>query len=150
MASKTKYWILVEHRTQVEAAAAGGFIKLIQSKNTSLKKLNMCDWVICYSPKADVSCPKPLRMFTAIAQVTADLSDEESQKFQANYLICREASIEPLLHKLSFIRDPERWGYVFRSNLFEIAKEDFQTISRSMKSPKAPRTTAALPLNSTF
>lgn len=37
-----------------------------------------------------------------------------------------------MLGELSFIRDPSRWGMVFRRGLFEIPRADFEMITARM------------------
>lgn len=44
-----------------------------------------------------------------------------------------EAPIRPLIDRLSFIRNKERWGQAFRSGHFEIHREDFELIASAMK-----------------
>ena len=46
---------------------------------------------------------------------------------------CVETPIRPLIDELSFIKNKQRWGYVFRFGLFEIPQEDFELIQRAMK-----------------
>ena len=48
------------------------------------------------------------------------------------FVECSEAPIAPLLEELGFIKDRQRWGYVFRLGLFEIPCSDFELISRAM------------------
>ena len=38
----------------------------------------------------------------------------------------------PLLPQLTFITDPQRWGYVFRFGLLSIPEADFIRIMRAM------------------
>ena len=44
----------------------------------------------------------------------------------------RPAPIRPLLPQLTFITDPQRWGYVFRFGLLSIPEADFIRIMRAM------------------
>jgi hypothetical protein len=48
------------------------------------------------------------------------------------YRRCKAAPIAPLIPKLSFIKDPRRWGLPFRRGHVEIAKRDWQLIARAM------------------
>jgi hypothetical protein len=48
------------------------------------------------------------------------------------YLPCRAAPIAPLVGRLSFIRDKQRWGYPFRGGLLEISADDFAIIAAAM------------------
>jgi hypothetical protein len=38
-----------------------------------------------------------------------------------------------LLEKLSFIKDPKRWGYPFRTGQFEITATDFGLIAQAIQ-----------------
>jgi predicted RNA-binding protein len=48
-------------------------------------------------------------------------------------LKCSPLPIHPLIEKLSFIRDPEHWGYLFRTGHIEISEEDFRLIAKDME-----------------
>jgi hypothetical protein len=48
------------------------------------------------------------------------------------FLSVQEIAIEPLLDKLTFIKNKERWGFPFRRGLFEISSEDFSAIATAM------------------
>ncbi len=50
------------------------------------------------------------------------------------FVECVETPIRPLIDGLSFIKDKQRWGYVFRLGLFEIPHRDFELIKRAMDS----------------
>ena len=43
-----------------------------------------------------------------------------------------DVSIRPLVERLSFIRDPKRWGYAFRFGHLEMSREDFELIASQM------------------
>ena len=45
----------------------------------------------------------------------------------------RPAPIRPLLPQLTFITDPQRWGYVFRFGLLSVPAADFVRITRAMQ-----------------
>lgn len=44
-----------------------------------------------------------------------------------------QAPIGPLIPKLGFIRNPQKWGYAFRRGLFEVEAADFELIASAMK-----------------
>jgi len=48
------------------------------------------------------------------------------------FLTSHEAAIEPLLAKLTFIQNQQRWGFPFRRGCFEISKTDFTEIAQAM------------------
>ena len=43
-----------------------------------------------------------------------------------------EMSILPMIERLSFIKDPTRWGYPFRFGHFEMTRADFELIANAM------------------
>jgi hypothetical protein len=49
-----------------------------------------------------------------------------------DYKPCRETPIGALVPRLSFIRNKESWGYVFRFGQTEILQADFQIIADAL------------------
>jgi len=41
-------------------------------------------------------------------------------------------AIRPLIDSLEFIKNKEKWGYIFRTGCFEINKHDFNLIESQM------------------
>ncbi|BDI34411.1 UPF0310 protein YdcG [Capsulimonas corticalis] len=136
----TRYWIGVVSQSHVERGVAGGFAQLCHGKCAPLRRMNVGDWLVYYSPKTDMTDGEPLQMFTAIGQVVGESAYEYemSPKFipfrrDIVYAACKPAAIQPLLPRLSFIHDVKRWGYPFRSGHFEMTKADFDLIAQQME-----------------
>jgi hypothetical protein len=136
----TRYWIGVVSQSHVVKGVEGGFAQLCHGKCIPLKRMNKGDWLIYYSPKTDMSHREPLQMFTAVGRVAGDsayqfemASDFIPFRRDIAYLKCKPTSIKPLIEKLSFIKDPKRWGFPFRAGHFEIKKEDFLQITKAMQ-----------------
>jgi hypothetical protein len=134
-----KYWIGVVSASHVRRGVEGGFAQLCHGKSAPLRKMNAGDWLIYYSPRTDYANGEPLQAFTAIGRVEDDIvysyrMSEHFVPFRRNirYYPCRETKIGGLLDRLSFTRGNRNWGYRFRTGHFEIGKEDFLTIARSM------------------
>ena len=53
------------------------------------------------------------------------------------FLPCTATPIRPLLSRLQFIADPQRWGYKFRFGVFRIEQADFDLIRSVMTRPLA-------------
>ncbi len=81
-----------------------------------------------------------VQTFTAIGQVLAG----EPYRFNmegefvpyrrdVQFVVAQETPIRSLLNDLSFIKNKQSWGYVFRFGLLEIPEPDFQTIVAAMK-----------------
>ncbi len=136
---ETQYWIGVVSHDHVQKGVEGGFAQLCHGKAAPLKRMQLGDWLIYYSPRTRFGDGEPYQAFTAIGRVL----DEEMYSFamtedfcpfrrNIEYLPCHPASIHPLLDSLSFIADKKRWGYPFRRGHFSISREDFQRIAEAM------------------
>jgi hypothetical protein len=58
-----------------------------------------------------------------------------------HWLAGQPAAIRPLLHTLSFIENPARWGYPLRYGHLEISAGDFALIAHAMGITLPPSTT---------
>ncbi len=135
-----KYWIAVASKEHVMRGVEGRFCQVCHGKGEPLKRMNPGDWIIYYSPTEKFGESSPCRQFTAIGQIT----DHEPYKFQmsddfipwrrnVNFQTkAKSVAIEPLIDKLSFIINKQRWGFPFRRGCLEISAKDFQLIALSM------------------
>lgn len=132
-------WVNTISRDHVRLGVAGGFTQAGHGKASGLRRLSAGDWIVFYSPKASLRDGESLQAFTAIGRV----SDDELYQVEmapgfvpwrrnVEFLPCVEAPIRPMLDELTFIKDKQRWGYVFRFGLFEISSGDFEVIRRAM------------------
>ena len=139
MTGSERYWVEVVARDHVRRGVEGGFAQLSHGKRAPLDRMRAGDWLLYYSPKASRSGGEPLRAFTAIGRVVG----EEAYRFDmgggfvpfrrdVSYLPSEEASMRPLIDRLSFIRNKERWGQPFRRGHFEIVRDDFALIAAAM------------------
>jgi len=97
------------------------------------------DWIVYYSPRTRFPDGEPWQRFTAIGQVSGgevyavQMSDGFAPFRRAvRFLRGAEAPVQPLLPRLAFIRDSQRWGYIFRRGHFEITERDFRLIATAM------------------
>jgi len=107
----TRFWIGVVSRAHVQGGVAGSFAQLCHGKERPLRRMRIGDWLIYYSPRTEREGGTPTRAFTAIGRVVGEdvYPFAMSEAFvplrrDVRYLPCREASIAPLLGRLSFIR----------------------------------------------
>ena len=135
-----RYWIGVVSRSHVENGVKGGFAQLCHGKCAPLKKMNVGDWLVYYSPKTDMANGEPLQMFTAIGRVAGEstyefkMSDDFiPHRRDIAYIACKSAPIKPLIEHLSFIKDPKKWGFPFKSGQIEMTKQDFHLIANAMQ-----------------
>lgn len=133
------YWINTVSKDHVMRGVKGGFTQAGHGKNSGLKRLKDGDWIVFYSPKTAYQDGEPLQAFTAIGQIDGDdlyqgemTPDFHPWRRNVKFYECNEVPIRPLIPELSFIKDPSRWGYMFRFGLFSIPEQDFALIRQSM------------------
>ena len=135
----TTYWINTISLDHVRAGVEGGFTQANHGRSTALRRLNQGDLVTFYSPRTRYPDGDSLQRFTALGRVLdeAPYQCEMTPTFhpwrRMQFLACEEAPIQELIGELTFIKDPKRWGFPFRRELFQISEEDFQRIARAMK-----------------
>ncbi len=142
-----KCWVNTVSRDHVRLGVAGGFTQAGHGKAPGLRRLSAGDWIVFYSPKTSLRDGESLQAFTAIGRVADDdlYQVEMAPGFvpwrrNVEFLPCVETPIRPLLDELTFIKDKQRWGYVFRFGLFEISRGDLEVIRRAMSHPAVNRT----------
>lgn len=136
----TQYWIGVVSLSHVMRGVEGAFAQLGHGKAAPLRRMSKGDWLVYYSPKTDMESGEPLQQFTAIGQVVGESVYEHRMgpdfvpfRLDVNFRKCEPAPIAPLISKLSFIKDPKRWGFPFRTGHIEMTQEDFRLIASAMK-----------------
>lgn len=134
-----KYWINTVSKDHVLKGAAGGFTQANHGSPKNLKRMNIGDWILFYSPSEEFKSGKPLQMFTAIGKVIDDepyqaemTPDFHPYRRDVKFFEANETSIKPLIEKLSFIQNKSKWGYPFRRGMFEIPRKDFELIAQQM------------------
>lgn len=135
----TRYWIGVASLEHVRRGVEGGFAQVCHGKPGPLRCMTEGDWFIYYSPTVHFGGNDPCRSFTAIGRIKPEepyifamSRDFLPWRRNVNFLSSLETAIEPLLDKLTFIKDKKRWGFPFRRGCFEISQEDFQLIAKEM------------------
>ena len=135
----TRHWIIVASRDHVLAGVAGGFGQACHGKASPLHRMQPGDGVIYYSPRVNFGGVEKLQRFTAIGRVVegpvvqVDMGSgfipfRRGIEFQR----CQEVEIVPLLPELTFIRDKQRWGALFRFGMLEIPATDYERIADRM------------------
>lgn len=134
-----RYWIGVVSQSHVARGVAGGFAQLCHGKAAPLKRMQVGDWLVYYSPKTEMTDGEPLQCFTAIGKVVGNDVYEFAMtpefvpyRRDIAYLPCTAAPIQPLIPQLSFIKDPKRWGYPFRMGQIEMTRQDCELIAKAM------------------
>jgi hypothetical protein len=134
-----RYWLGVVSRRHVERGVAGGFAQLCHGKRAPLARLQVGDWLVYYSPRTEMTGGAPLQAFTALGRVTGTevythvmTDDFVPHRRDVGYVACRPAPIAPLVPKLSFVKDPKRWGFPLRRGVLPLTADDFALIACAM------------------
>jgi predicted RNA-binding protein len=137
---QTKYWLVVVSKDHLEIGKKLGIVQANHGKAGPMKRMQAGELIVFYSPKVSFQGKEPCRKFTAIARVKdgevyqGDMgSGFTPYRRDVEFLPCRETDIQPLIQKLTFIRNKQSWGFVFRLGFFEISEADFDAISKEME-----------------
>ena len=141
-------WINTVSRDHVERGVRGRFTQANHGKPHMLRKMARGDWIIFYSPRETHPDGPPLQAFTAIGRVADDepyqvdvSADFQPWRRNVDFLECAPAPIRPLIDRLDFIEDKNRWGYKFRFGVFRIDDADREIIRSAMVLPAAEEAT---------
>ena len=136
----SRYWIGVASKDHVMKGVEGDFCQLCHGKSNPFKRLTPGDWIVYYSPRTAMNGGEVVQAFTAIGQISQGepyLFDMEGEfvpyRRDVRFVSAQEAPIRPLIERLSFIKNKQSWGYVFRFGLLEIPEPDFQQIAIAMQ-----------------
>ena len=134
-----RYWVNTVSREHVLIGAAGGFTQADHGSSTRLRRLGRGDVLAFYSPRTAMRGGDPLQRFTAIGVIADDepYQVQMTETFRPwrrrlDILGSDEADAKPLVDRLSFVKDPQRWGLPFRRGLFEVPAADLQVIADAM------------------
>jgi hypothetical protein len=134
-----RYWIGVASQDHVMKGTEGGFCQLCHGRSNPLKRLTPGDWIIYYSPRTAMNHGDVVQAFTAIGQILEgepylfNMGDGfVPYRRDVQFIAAQTAPIRPLLADLSFIKNKQSWGYVFRFGLLEIPESDFHCIATAM------------------
>jgi predicted RNA-binding protein len=138
--SPRQYWIGVVSREHVQVGVRGGFIQLNHGKKAPVQRLRAGDGLAMYSPRTAYPDGEPLQSFTAIGVVSTGevyqvemSADFKPYRVDIRFLPGQEASIKPLVERLSFIKDKKHWGAAFRFGYLRVPEEDFRFIAEAMQ-----------------
>lgn len=148
MSMSVKYFLISASRDHVLKGVEGGFAQSGHGKRDNISKLSKGDWIIYYSAKEKIDNKTPYQKFTAIGQITDDepyQPDNETitnpnmnmhsirpYRRNVNFSKAHNADIRPLIPKLHFIKNKNRWGFYLISGFRELSKEDFTLIQTAM------------------
>lgn len=137
--SATRYWIGVASHEHVRRGEAAGFCQVCHGKQRPLERLKPGDWIVYYSSVEVYGGSTPCQQFTAIGEITGEQvyqvrTAEGFAPFRrvVTFHPCAKTPVKTLVERLSFIKNKQRWGFMFRFGLFEIPESDFNTIRQHM------------------
>lgn len=136
----TRYWMLVVSKNHVAQALKNGIAQACHGKAYPLKRMQVNDGIIFYSPKIEFGKEAPCQEFTAVGTVTGT----EVYAFDMGngfipfrrdmiFMKAKPTPIKPLIEHLHFISDKKKWGAQFRFGAFEIPEHDFMLITKAME-----------------
>lgn len=135
----TKFWVVVTSRDHALDGATAGVVQVNHGKNGPLKRMSAGDKILFYAGKEVYGQKEVCQRFVALAVLSDDniFQYEVSANFKphrrkAEYRKIKEAEIRPLIDSLEFIKNKEKWGYIFRTGFFEIDQHDFNLIELQM------------------
>jgi hypothetical protein len=137
--AKRHDWIGVACKDQVFVGVKGDFAQLSQGKKIPLQRMSEGDGLIYYSPRVGFNSDPGCQSFTSLGSVASDevyQSDLDEgflpYRLELDFELCEEASILPLLDRLSFIENLKNRGYPFRPGHLEINEEEFELLAEEM------------------
>lgn len=134
-------WIAVasaEH-ARLGRDARPGFMQVGHGKQAPLKRIQPADRVAYYSPAQTLGGTDKLQSFVSIGVVQPgdpyvfDMGGGFMPwRRDVTYVPASEAPIHPLLDRLAFVEDRQRWGAKFRFGLFDVSDDDMRLIADAM------------------
>ena len=141
--SEPRYWLIVASKNHVMNGVNWGIAQANHGKAAPLKRMQVRDGLVYYSPKVEFEGNEKLQAFTAIGTVTGETVYQFDMGGgfvpfcrDVKYERCAEVPIQPLVPTLTFIKDKKVWGFMFRFGFFEIPKVDFDLIASQMLTEK--------------
>lgn len=135
----TKYWVVVTSRDHALDGAKAGVVQVNHGKEAPLKRMAAGDVVLYYAGKMIYGQDEVCQRFVAMAVLDDDTIFQydftptfKPYRRKATYRQIREVEIRPLIERLSFIQNKDKWGYIFRTGFFEINQSDFELIESHM------------------
>lgn len=120
----------------------GGFAQFGHGKLAPAKRPAKCDWIIYYSGKEKLGESLLYQRFVAIGQVLDAAPRQVTQapgfkpwRRRVPYSEATEVPIQPLIERLSFIKNKARWSAPFRFGFLQITEADFTLIAKRMLPP---------------
>jgi hypothetical protein len=135
----TSYWIGVASREHVIEGVRNGICQLGHGKEAPVRRLQRDDVIIYHSPHERLGDGEPIQAFIAAGRILDDAPYQvdagngfKPYRRNTKFFPTHDVPIKLLLEQLSFTRDRDNWGYIFRRGAFKITGEDYQLIAHAM------------------
>ena len=142
----SNYYIVVASLDHVANAVSGNFIQANHGKQGPMDKLAEGDRIVCYCPRQKFGKKDVYQRFCAIGTVqpgevyVGDMRSKDFHPYRRDVHYDQDTThtdIHPLIDQLTFITNPQKWGFPFRRGFFPISEADFRLIEMSMKNASA-------------
>ncbi len=137
------FWIGSATRDHVLRGVEGGFCQLGHGRPEALRRMCRGDWIAYYSGRDSWESGTPCQRFTAIGRIAGEdvyqvTVDKQFHPFRRDVRFCRarEIEIQPLIPKLSFIKNKKHWGLPFRRGYLQVSESDFRRVAEEMLGKK--------------
>ncbi|CAN5504702.1 EVE domain-containing protein [soil metagenome] len=134
-----KYFLIGASKDHVLKGIEGSFAQAGHGKKDLMTRPAKGDYIVYYSSKVIFEDKIAFQKFTALGIITDEepyqpdtKSSFKPYRRNVKYLKTKDAEIRPLLYKLSFIKNKDRWGFYLMSGFLEIPKNDFEIIRSAM------------------
>jgi predicted RNA-binding protein len=139
MSNQRHFWLNTISLNHVKLGVEGGFTQANHGSPYNLKRMQKGDGIVFYSPREKMNGKISVQEFTALGFVTDEepyhvIQNDTFYPFRRNIAFEKvvPVSIRPLIEKLSFIQDKQKWGFIFRRGMFEIPEADFMLVSKAL------------------
>ena len=133
------HWLGVVSRAHVARGVAGGFAQLCHGKEGPLRRMQVGDWLIYYSPSTEMGGGERLQSFTALGQVRDErvyLHDMGAGfvpfRRDVRYERVRPVPLVALADRLHLTARPN-WGMALRRGHLPLDDHDFQLIAAALR-----------------
>jgi hypothetical protein len=133
------HWLGVVSRAHVERGVAGGFAQLCHGKDGPLRRMQVGDWLIYYSPSTEMGGGERLQAFTALGQVVGErvYAHDMGGGFVPYRRDLRYERVHPvhlatLADRLHLTARPS-WGMALRRGHLPLDEHDFHLIAAALR-----------------
>jgi hypothetical protein len=137
-----RFWVGVASQEHALAAVSGAFCQLNHGKEAPVRRLQMGDSIVFYSPRERMEGGESLQAFTAAGRILDEVPYQAEQpkgfrpfRRKTEYFKSKDAPIHPLLEELSFTKGHNNWGAALRIGILQMKREDYMKIAMTMGIP---------------